>query len=353
MFNCKTNMDYPKSSTGNFAIALLLTGVVSLCLPSPFPTFQWPQPPTKALEVVPQDDLEAALSKASMPNKTVIITIVNKAYVEGDDTSMLDLFLESFWIGEGTREMAEHLLVVALDQTAFDRCIFRRLHCYKMVSEDGDMDGEKLYMSKDFIKMMWRRTLLLLRVLERGYSFIFTDTDVSWLRNPFPRLTTNLTADLQISTDLFLSRRRPEDSLINTGFYFVRSNNKTIALFQTWYAMKNNATGKKEQDVLSDLMRKGIFRELGLELRVLHTLYFSGFCQNSKDFRAVTTVHANCCRSISAKVADLKAVHRDWRRFKAATATNKTVTDIDATTFRWSVHEACVRSWNTSRNPVG
>ena len=89
--------------------------------------------------MVPQDDLEAALSKASMPNKTVIITIVNKAYVEGDDTSMLDLFLESFWIGEGTREMADHLLVVALDQTAFDRCIFRRLHCYKMVSEDGDI----------------------------------------------------------------------------------------------------------------------------------------------------------------------------------------------------------------------
>ncbi|KAL6311604.1 hypothetical protein AAG906_039081 [Vitis piasezkii] len=313
MFNCKTNMDYPKSSTGNFAIALLLTGVVSLCLPSPFPTFQWPQPPTKALEVVPQDDLEAALSKASMPNKTVIITIVNKAYVEGDDTSMLDLF----WRASGS------------EKTAFDRCIFRRLHCYKMVSEDGDMDGEKLYMSKDFIKMMWRRTLLLLRVLERGYSFIFTDTDVSWLRNPFPRLTTNQTADLQISTDLFLSRRRPEDSLINTGFYFVRSNNKTIALFQTWYAMKNNATGRKNK------------MELGLELRVLHTLYFSGFCQNSKDFRAVTTVHANCCRSISAKAV------------QAATATNKTVTDIDATTFRWSVHEACVRSWNTSRNPVG
>ena len=128
----------------------------------------------KALEAVPQDDLEAALSKASMPNKTVIITIVNKAYVEGDDTSMLDLFLESFWIGEGTREMADHLLVVAGDQTAYDRCIFRGLHCYKMVGEDGDMEGEKLYMSEDFIKMMWRRTLLLLHVLERGYSFIFT-----------------------------------------------------------------------------------------------------------------------------------------------------------------------------------
>ncbi|RVW14986.1 Uncharacterized protein CK203_090436 [Vitis vinifera] len=353
MCNCNANMDCPKNSIGNFAIALLLIEVVYLCLSCQFQAFQWPQPPTKALEAVPQDDLEAALSKASMPNKTVIITIVNKAYVEGDDTSMLDLFLESFWIGEGTREMADHLLVVAGDQTAYDRCIFRGLHCYKMVGEDGDMEGEKLYMSEDFIKMMWRRTLLLLHVLERGYSFIFTDTDVSWLRNPFPRLTTNLTADLQISTDKFLSSHRPEDNSINTGFYFVRSNNKTIALFQTWYAMKNNSIGKKEQDVLSDLMLKGIFRQLGLEVRALHTLYFSGFCQDSKDFRAVTTVHANCCRSISAKVADLKAVHRDWRRFKAATATNKTVTDVDAATFRWSAHAACVNSWNIPMNTVG
>ena len=117
--------------------------------------------------------------------------------------------------------------------------------------------------------------------------------------------------------------------------------------------MKNNSIGKKEQDVLSDLMLKGIFRQLGLEVRALHTLYFSGFCQDSKDFRAVTTVHANCCRSISAKVADLKAVHRDWRRFKAATATNKTVTDVDAATFRWSAHAACVNSWNIPMNTVG
>ncbi|KAL6322924.1 hypothetical protein AAG906_021829 [Vitis piasezkii] len=292
MCNCNANMDCPKNSIGSFAIALLLIEVVYLCLSCQFQTFQWPQPPTKALEAVPQDDLEAALSKASMPNKTVIITIVNKAYVEGDDTSMLDLFLESFWIGEGTREMADHLLVVAGDQTAYG--------------------GEKLYMSEDFIEMMWRRTLLLLHVLERGYSFIFTDTDVSWLRNPFPRLTTNLTADLQISTD---------------------KEERTRCTIRPY--------------------AEGHFRQLGLEVRALHTLYFSGFCQDSKDFRAVTTVHANCCRSISAKVADLKAVHRDWRRFKAATATNKTVTDIDAATFRWSAHASCVNSWNIPMNTVG
>ncbi|KFK23758.1 hypothetical protein AALP_AAs70123U000100, partial [Arabis alpina] len=101
---------------------------------------------------------------------------------------MLDLFLESFWEGEGTLPLMDHLMVVAADQTAYERCLFKRLHCYKMVTEGVDLEGEKVYMSKDFIEMMWRRTRLLLDVLRRGYNLVFTDTDVMWLRSPFPQL---------------------------------------------------------------------------------------------------------------------------------------------------------------------
>ena len=110
-------------------------------------------------------------------NKTVIITMVNKAYVKevGRGSTMLDLFLESFWEGEGTLPLLDHLMVVAVDQTAYDRCRFKRLHCYKMETEDGvDLEGEKVFMSKDFIEMMWRRTRLILDVLRRGYNVIFT-----------------------------------------------------------------------------------------------------------------------------------------------------------------------------------
>ena len=126
---------------------------------------------------VPQDDLEEALSKASMANKTVIITIINKAYADQDiqaDTTMLDLFLESFWLGENTRPLLDNLLIVAIDQTAYDRCMFRRLNCYRLKTDGVDFEGEKVYMSEDFIKMMWTRTLFLIEVLKRGYSFIFT-----------------------------------------------------------------------------------------------------------------------------------------------------------------------------------
>nr|KYP31229.1 Uncharacterized protein At1g28695 family [Cajanus cajan] len=278
-----------------------------------------------------------------MGNKTVIITIVNKAYVEQDvesDKTMFDIFLDSFWLGEGTRSLINHLLIVAVDQTAYDRCQFLKLNCFRLVTDGVDFEGEKIYMSQDFIKMMWRRTFFLLEVLKRGYNFIFTDTDVIWLRNPFIRLSKNKAEDLQISTDTYLGGPWSKKNPVNTGFYFVRSNNKTISLFETWYDQKDNATGKKEQDVLIDLIRGGIIEHLKLRVRFLDTLYFSGFCQDSKDFRAVTTIHANCCRSITAKVADIKAVLRDWKIYKRLDA-NSTIN------LQWTKHNWCWQSWRT------
>ncbi|KAE8657517.1 BTB/POZ domain-containing protein [Hibiscus syriacus] len=92
-----------------------------------------------------------------MPNKTIIIAVVNKAYVEKtvvEKATMLDLFLESFWLGEDTRPLL-HLLLVAVDQTAYLRCQFQRLHSYRLVTEGVDFEGEKVFVSDDFIKMMW------------------------------------------------------------------------------------------------------------------------------------------------------------------------------------------------------
>ncbi|KAI8540234.1 hypothetical protein RHMOL_Rhmol09G0246600 [Rhododendron molle] len=267
-----------------------------------------------------RDELEEVLADTSTENKTVIIAVVNKAYVEGEK-SMLDLFLDSFWLGENTRVLRDHLLIVAVDQTSYERCRFLGLHCYRLETDGVDFGGEKLFMSDDFIKMMWRRTLFLGNVLKRGYNFIFTDTDVMWLRNPFSRLNLNETFDLQISTDKFNGKERSKANQINTGFYMIRSNNKTIALFNSWYARKDNSTGMKEQDVLQTLMKERAFRDLRLSVRFLDTLYFSGFCQDSKDVRAVRLRE-----------------EREGKRFKRD-STNETLT------LGWSYHTACKHAW--------
>ncbi|XP_050221354.1 uncharacterized protein At1g28695-like [Mercurialis annua] len=287
-----------------------------------------------------RDGLEEALAGASTANKTVIIAMVNKAYVEGDKP-MLDIFLDSFWLGEDTRNLISHLLLVTVDRTAYDRCMFLGLHCYKLETDGVDFDGEVVYMSEDFIKMMWRRTLLLGDVLKRGYNFIFTDTDVMWLRNPFPSLIVDGSVDFQMSVDNFNHDEWSDGNPINTGFYMIRSNKKTITLFDSWYARKNSSVGQKEQDVLDSMMREGVFRDLRLKMRYLDTQFFSGFCQDSADIRAVITVHANCCRTISAKIVDLTAVIHHWKRFKKSSAANET------TTYGMlNDHAACKNSWS-------
>ncbi|XP_042956627.1 uncharacterized protein At1g28695-like isoform X4 [Carya illinoinensis] len=354
------NMDYAQQSIGKPALLLLLfigifygLFVWSSSIGNPFNAVQkesicTPSNTTTDIYVPQQDELEKALSKASMANRTVIIAIVNKAYADQDvraDTTMLDLFLESFWLGVETRPLLDHLLLVAVDQTAYDRCQFLRLNCYKLETDGVDFGGEKIYMSEDFIKMMWRRTHFLMEVLKRGYNFIFSDTDVMWLRNPFSQLSKNETEDLQISTDMFFGDPWSEKQLINTGFYYIRSNNKTITLLNTWYSKKDNSTGQKEQDVLSNLIKGGIIKQLNLTVRFLDTLYFSGFCQASKDFRAVTTVHANCCRSITAKVKDLKAVLNDWKRFKKISSYRRLANVTE--NLRWSEHLGCRNSWGS------
>ncbi|XP_059300417.1 uncharacterized protein At1g28695-like [Lycium ferocissimum] len=352
IFPPSTAMDYPKNRViidhrHHIMYMILLFGLllISVILTSPNNTPFFPLQlslfsPSKQLhETVNKDDLERALAGASTENKTVIITVVNKAYVEGDKP-MLDLFLDGFWHGEGTRELVNHLLIVTMDQTSYERCKFLHLHCYKLETDGVDFGGEKLFMSEDFIKMMWRRTLFLGDVLKRGYNFVFTDTDVLWLRNPFPNLYSNQSIDLQVSTDKFNGSQWSEENPINTGFYMIKSNIKTIALLDAWYAGKHNATGWKEQDVLIKLMKDGMFKQLGLTVRFLDTLYFSGFCHDSQDVNVVATVHANCCRSISAKLADLTAVLRDWRRFKNAPA-NQTSTS------GWTQHVNCWDSWKS------
>ncbi|XP_042394114.1 uncharacterized protein At1g28695-like [Zingiber officinale] len=290
-------------------IPLLVLIILYACLLLPTPaSFFRPQHGTNMKENVPKDELDAILQGVSMQNKTLIIVILNKAYVE--ENGMLDLFLQCFQ-EEENQFLIRHILFVAVDETAFNRCCALELHCYKLTTDEVNFSKEAFYMSNAFNEMMWRRTLFLGDVLRRGYNFIFTDMDVLWLRNPFSRLS-HEGEDLQLSCDFFFGNpfHNPH---FNTGFYFVSANNKTIALFDEWYALRNNSTGKKDQDVLQAMMKEGAFTRLGLRVRYLETTYFSGFCQMSQDSREVIIVHANCCVSVKVKLIDLSKVFQVWK----------------------------------------
>ncbi|KAJ6320657.1 hypothetical protein OIU78_015941 [Salix suchowensis] len=292
-------MDSPRNALGNTVlVSFLFACVLCLCIwsvslsnPSSF-SFHRSQANMKKSKF-PADELELALERVSTPNKTVIIAVVNQAYVEQ--------------------------IAVSVDQIAYEMCFFKRLNCYKLETEGVDFGKEQIFMSRDFINMMWRRTLLLLDILKHGYNFIFTDVDVMWLRNPLSRLSIhNESVDLEMSTGHFNGDPRSEKNPINTGFYYIRSNSKTVSLFDAWYGRKDNSTGKKEQDVFFELMDEGMLGRQGL--------------------------HA----SINAKIKDLNAVLRDWKKYKATRAEAVSARGDVTVPFRWTGQFGCLDSWNNN-----
>ncbi|KAM7260896.1 hypothetical protein ACFE04_026371 [Oxalis oulophora] len=158
--------------------------------------------------------------------------------------------------------------------------------------------------------------------------------------------------DLHASVDVYFGDKDTRcQKFVNTGFYYIKSNNKTIALFDKWYSMKDNSTGKKEQDVFADLMLEGFVNRLNMSVRFLDNNQFSGFCHDSKDVGLVKTVHANCCPHINAKLRDLTAVLRDWKRYKKVVShrpslARNNVTSNVALNFTWTGHHGCQKSWH-------
>lgn len=116
--------------------------------------------------------LEKVLKNAAMEDKTVILTTLNEAWAAPN--SVVDLFLESFRIGDHTRRLLNHLVIIALDEKAFSRCVALHSHCYALVTQGVDFSKEAYFMFPDYLKMMWRRIDFLRVVLEMGYNFIFT-----------------------------------------------------------------------------------------------------------------------------------------------------------------------------------
>ncbi|KAF3431007.1 hypothetical protein FNV43_RR25737 [Rhamnella rubrinervis] len=275
--------------------------------------------------------LEQVLKNAAMEDKTVILTTLNEAWAAPN--SVVDLFLESFRIGDGTSRLLNHLVIIALDQKAFKRCLDVHIHCFFLVSEGIDFHQEAYFMTPAYLKMMWRRVAFLRSVLEMGYNFVFTDADIMWFRDPFPRFY--LDADFQIACDHFLGLSDDVKNIPNGGFNYVKSNNRSIEFYKFWYVSQDTYPGYHDQDVLNVIKFHPFINEIGLKMRFLNTAYFGGLCEPSKDLNEVCTMHANCCLGLNTKLHDLRIMLQDWKDFMSLPPNLKT------SSISWRVPQNC------------
>ncbi|KAE8125925.1 hypothetical protein FH972_020686 [Carpinus fangiana] len=287
-------------------------------------------------------DLNSVLKNASMEDRTVILTTLNDAWAEPN--SMFDLFLESFRIGNGTQRLLKNLVVICLDRKAYCRCLYLHPHCYYLdTTKLGDnFTSEAVFMTPTYIHMMWARIDLLASILEMGYNFVFTDTDVMWLQDPFQRFYSE--ADFQIACDQFFGNSSDVNNNPNGGFNYVKSNNRTVKFYKFWYKSREAYPGNHDQDVLNKIKGDPFIREIGLKMRFLDTAYFGGFCEPSRDLNLVCTMHANCCVGLDNKVYDLRILLDNWTKFMSLPQSMKASPPSS-----WTVPQKCRDSLERSR----
>jgi len=255
-----------------------------------------------------------------------------------EENSILDLYLQSFHIGEGTEELLKHVLLVAVDQVAFNRCQQIHPHCYILVEEGSDFSGEEVIMSKGYLDMMWARILFLKHVLALGYNFVFSDADILWFRNPFQVFDKN--ADFQIASDYY--KGNPHDRVANTangGFNFVRSNERSIKFYEWWYESRISYPNMHDQHVFNKIKLEKRFSEIGLRMLFLDTKFISGFCERRAGLEDVITMHANCCKGMKAKISDLSLVLQDWTSFRSSNS---------SATVHWRAPASCLHSFEAN-----
>ncbi|KAL9324352.1 hypothetical protein ACSQ67_009209 [Phaseolus vulgaris] len=257
--------------------------------------------------------LKSVLRNASMKDNTVIITTLNDAWAEPG--SIFDLFLESFRLGNQTKKFLKHLVVITWDQKAHTRCLALHKHCYHLETKGDNFTGEAFFMTADYLNMMWRRIEFLGSVLDMGYNFVFTDTDIMWLRDPFKRFYKD--ADFQIACDFFNGDSYNLDNYPNGGFNYVKSSSRTIRFYKFWFNSRSAYPKLHDQDVLNKIKKSSFISNMNLKIRFLSTDYFGGFCQHAEDFNKVSTMHVNCCIGLENKVSDLKILLEDWKKYVA------------------------------------
>ncbi|XVF16214.1 hypothetical protein REPUB_Repub10bG0012500 [Reevesia pubescens] len=252
-----------------------------------------------------------------MSDRTVILTVVNETWARPD--SILDLFLESFRIGQGTKRLLNHLLIIAEDSQAFQYCKSRHPHCFQL--KISRTKFTKIPISRTQVNLMFSptRLILLQQVIELGYNVAFTNADVMWLRNPLTEIGPDF--ELSVSCELYSIDYETSGIKGDGGFFHVKADDKTYEFIKNCNVQRVLYPNSEHQSLCKIIENDNYIDLIEMKVKFFDEVNFGRLCQPC-DLNQIYTLQANCCENIDSKIHDLKLVLDDWSNFKQLSANN-------------------------------
>ncbi|XP_051220754.1 uncharacterized protein At4g15970-like [Lolium perenne] len=288
--------------------------------------------------------LAELLPKVATDDRTVIITSVNEAFARPG--SLLDLFRESFYAGDGIAHFLNHTLIVAVDAAAYHHCLRVHPHCYLLKATartSMNLSSANDFMSDAYLELVWAKLEVQQRVLQLGYNFLFTDVDIVWFRDPFRHIGVH--TDMATSCDIYSGDADALDgNWPNTGFYYVKATGRTVEMLRRWRAARWRFPRDQEQTIFNQIKHElaAADGDLRLRFQFLDTAIFGGFCRLFRnDMTRACTMHANCCFGLGNKLSDLRDVLAQWKNYTAVTPLGRRNAKAAGRSFGWRVPAKC------------
>ena len=177
-------------------------------------------------------------------NSTVLILSANMGYAD-----MIFNFLCRL------AKISKNFKYVVIAQ---DTALYNFLQSKKIPSISGSLihpvstENAESFRSPGFNAISIAKVIAARIVLELGYNILFSDVDIGWKKNPLSYLSSDVDLIIQSNsgTNLFLLKDEP-----NTGFYFLRSNDRSMALLDETIDRARMDSNIDDQTHFGDVLR--------------------------------------------------------------------------------------------------
>ncbi|CAN8062254.1 unnamed protein product [Agarophyton chilense] len=182
--------------------------------------------------MVPGSDEEPQYFGLPLTLRTVVERVVedNTVILSAMNFGYRDIMMN--WVCNMRELKIMNFVVAAFDAQLYRYAFLRGVPVYletTMMFNSSVLDAS--YGTDSFKQLSKLKSRIVLRVLKLGYDVVWTDTDIVWFRNPLNDLKGH-NADLIIQSNAPDGENANEKRRINSGFYLVHRNNRTINAFE-------------------------------------------------------------------------------------------------------------------------
>lgn len=209
-------------------------------------------------------------------------------------------------------------IIAAFDSKLYEYGFIRGLSIYHentvTSSLSSDEDDTVAYGSDAFKELTKMKSRIVLRFLELGINILWCDVDIILFKNPLYHIPTSK------NNDIFIQSNAPDDEpstsrrRLNSGFYYVKSNHRTIHTFQKIITYAKHSRMSEQPcfyDVLCGKKGQYVTYDEGCNYPINGTTHVNVFVLNRSSFANGRT-KGYWDDNDTSRFSDIVVLHNNW-----------------------------------------